>query len=111
MISLALAAFALIQRQEAVIQRKEAETQRQAALLQASAGLAAQALAELEGTQSERAVLLALEALEHYPYTPQAEAALARRSLRKRYLIVKSRPLVLLEYPTMPGHRMENILL
>jgi WD40 repeat protein len=70
-IAIILTAFALVQRQEA-------ETQRQAALLQASAGLAAQALAELEGTQSERAVLLALEALEHYPYTPQAEAALAR---------------------------------
>ncbi len=71
LVAIILAAFAIIQRQEAI-------TQRQAALRQASAGLAAQALAELEGTQSERAVLLALEALENYPYTPQAESALAR---------------------------------
>ena len=62
-ISIALTAFALFQRQEAL-------TQRQEALRQASVGLAAQALAEIDGTQSERAVLLALEALEHYPYTP-----------------------------------------
>lgn len=52
--------------------------QRQEALRQASVGLAAQALAELEGIQSERGVLLALEALEYYPYTPQAEIALSR---------------------------------
>lgn len=52
--------------------------QRQAAMLQASAGLAAQALDELEGDQPERAVLLALEVLEKYPYTTQAESALAQ---------------------------------
>jgi WD40 repeat protein len=77
-IAIILTAFALYQRQNSIIQRKEAETQRQAARRQVSVGLAAQALAELEGTQSERAVLLALEALENYPYTPQAEAALAQ---------------------------------
>jgi WD40 repeat protein len=52
--------------------------QREEALRQASAGLAAKALAELEGTAPARAVLLALEALENYPYTPQAENALAQ---------------------------------
>jgi WD40 repeat protein/serine/threonine protein kinase len=52
--------------------------QRQDALRQASIGLAAQSMIELEGEGPERAVLLALEALEHYPYTPQAEAALGR---------------------------------
>ncbi len=62
--------------------QQEAEEQRQAALLQASAGLAAQALAELDGAQPERGVLLALEALESYPYTPQAESALAQAVLQ-----------------------------
>jgi WD40 repeat protein len=52
--------------------------QREEALGQASVGLAAKALAELEGTAPERAVLLALEALEGYPYTSQAESALAQ---------------------------------
>ncbi|NJD59096.1 MAG: WD40 repeat domain-containing protein, partial [Anaerolineae bacterium] len=63
-VSLALAAFAFVQRQ--------------AALRQASIGLASQALIELDGSLPERGVLLALEALKQYPYTPQAEAALAR---------------------------------
>jgi WD40 repeat protein/DNA-binding SARP family transcriptional activator len=71
LVAIILTAFALVQRQEAI-------TQRQEALRQASVGLAAQALAELEGSQSERAVLMALKALENYPYTPQSEAALAR---------------------------------
>jgi WD40 repeat protein len=52
--------------------------QREEALRQASIGLAAKAVDELEGTAPERAVLLALEALEGYPYTPQAESALAQ---------------------------------
>jgi len=58
---------------------REAEevARHQAALQQASAGLAAQALAELDGHTPERGVLLALSALEQYPYTPQAEHALA----------------------------------
>ena len=62
--------------------QQDAEEQRQAALLQASAGLAAQALAELDGEQPERAALLALAALEQYPYTPQAESALAQAVLQ-----------------------------
>jgi WD40 repeat protein/DNA-binding SARP family transcriptional activator len=52
--------------------------QREEALRQASVGLAAKSLTELEGTAPERAVLLALAALESYPYTPQAESALAQ---------------------------------
>jgi WD40 repeat protein len=52
--------------------------QREQALRQASVGLAAEALSELEGSMPERAALLALEALENYPYTPQAENALAQ---------------------------------
>jgi WD40 repeat protein len=76
--------------------RAAAETE---ALRQASAGLAAQALAELEGTAPERSVLLALEALDSYPYTPQAESALARA-------VHESKPYVVIpesgggEYPT-----------
>jgi WD40 repeat protein len=62
--------------------QQDAGEQRHAALLQASAGLAAQALAELDGAKSERSVLLALEALENYPYTPQAETALAQAVLQ-----------------------------
>jgi len=49
----------------------------QEALRQASIGLAAQAMGELDSAIPERAVLLALEALENYPYTGQAESALA----------------------------------
>jgi WD40 repeat protein/serine/threonine protein kinase len=55
-----------------------AEIAEQDALRQASIGLAALAEGELGGINKERSVLLALEAVEHYPYTPQAAAALAR---------------------------------
>jgi WD40 repeat protein/class 3 adenylate cyclase len=56
----------------------DAEEQRHAALVQASIGLSSQAALELEGTSPELAVLLALEALENYPYTWQAERALGQ---------------------------------
>jgi WD40 repeat protein/DNA-binding SARP family transcriptional activator len=56
----------------------ERTRRREEMLRQASIGLAAQAKAELEGASPERAVLLALEALQHYPYTGQAESALAQ---------------------------------
>ena len=52
--------------------------QRQEALRQASIGLAALAEGELEGIDRELSVLLALEAVEQYPYTSQAAGALAR---------------------------------
>jgi WD40 repeat protein len=58
--------------------------QRQEARHQASIGLASQAVAELKGDFPERGGLLALEALEHYPYTWQAEAALAQAVLDGR---------------------------
>ena len=48
------------------------------ALTQASIGLASQVELELQGGSPERAVPLALEALEHYPYTWQAERALGQ---------------------------------
>jgi WD40 repeat protein len=46
--------------------------------------LASQALQEIEGSDPERSVLLALEALEHYPYTWQAERALGLSILKNR---------------------------
>jgi WD40 repeat protein/DNA-binding SARP family transcriptional activator len=67
------AGAALRQRQQAEQARRRKET-----LRQVSIGLAGQAKAELEGASPERAVLLALEALQHYPYTGQAESALAQ---------------------------------
>ncbi|MDX1687201.1 MAG: protein kinase [Candidatus Promineifilaceae bacterium] len=58
--------------------QRAAEASEQEALRQISVGLAAQALGELDGDAPERGVLLALEALEKYPYSPQAESALAQ---------------------------------
>jgi WD40 repeat protein/DNA-binding SARP family transcriptional activator len=58
--------------------------QRHQALVEASIGLASQAMSELEGSFPERAVPLALEALEHYPYTWQAERALGQAILEGR---------------------------
>ncbi len=57
---------------------------RQEARRQASIGLASQAVAEIQGPYPERAVLLALEALEQYPYTWQAEHALGQAVLEGR---------------------------
>lgn len=53
-----------------------ANKQREEASRQASIGLASQARLELDSTSPERSVLLALDALENYPYTWQAEKAL-----------------------------------
>ncbi|UCC75880.1 MAG: WD40 repeat domain-containing protein, partial [Anaerolineales bacterium] len=62
----------------AVQQWQRAGRGEQEALRGAAIGLTAQALAELEGPSPERAVLLSLEALEYYPYTPRAESVLAQ---------------------------------
>jgi WD40 repeat protein len=70
-VALLLTAFALFQRQNAL-------TQRQNAQLQAAILLSSQAEAELANGYHDRAVLLALEALEKYPYIPQAEHALGQ---------------------------------
>jgi hypothetical protein len=53
-----------------------AEEQRHVAQRQASIGLGSQAVLELTGSFPERGALLALEALENFPYTWQAERAL-----------------------------------
>jgi WD40 repeat protein/DNA-binding SARP family transcriptional activator len=55
----------------------EAEQQREAALRQAAIGIASEATLQMRGPDQALAALLALEALEHYPYTWQAELALA----------------------------------
>ena len=73
------------------LQWRRADSEEQVALREASIGLAAQAVAELEGASPERAVLLALEALQHYPYTGQAESALAQAvETFKPYLILRN---------------------
>jgi WD40 repeat protein len=59
-------------------QGQRARAEEQKALEQASVLLASQAEAELEAGYGDRAVLLALEALEQYPYTYQAEHALGQ---------------------------------
>jgi WD40 repeat protein/DNA-binding SARP family transcriptional activator len=60
------------------LQWQRAEDEEQEALRQASLGLAALAVDEMDTASPERAVLLAVEALENYPYTGSAESALAR---------------------------------
>jgi WD40 repeat protein/DNA-binding SARP family transcriptional activator len=71
-VALALAVFAFIQRQEA--------------RMQAGILLASQAESEITLCNTDRAVLLALEALEDYPYTPQAEHALGQAVTYNRSL-------------------------
>jgi WD40 repeat protein/transcriptional regulator with XRE-family HTH domain len=62
----------------ALIFGQQAGKNEQEALRQASIGLAALAEGELGGVDQERSVLLALEAVEHYPFTAQAAGALAQ---------------------------------
>jgi WD40 repeat protein len=76
------------QRAVAEVARVEADEQGEEALRQASIGLGAQALLALEGVSSESAVLLALEALENYPYTWQAERALGMAVLGSRVRMI-----------------------
>ncbi|MBN1249934.1 MAG: PD40 domain-containing protein, partial [Anaerolineae bacterium] len=59
----------------------EREAQRQRELHQAAIGLAAEARNQMRGPNQDVAPLLALEAVEHYPYTWQAELALAEVAL------------------------------
>jgi WD40 repeat protein len=56
------------------------------ALTQAGIGLASQAALEMTGPNPERAVLLALEAVGHYPYSWQTERALAQAVLNNKLL-------------------------
>jgi serine/threonine protein kinase/WD40 repeat protein len=64
-------------KEEQVRQAREAAMEQQA-LRQISIGLAAQALEESAGRHPERAIPLALEALDNYPYTAQAHSALSQ---------------------------------
>jgi serine/threonine protein kinase/WD40 repeat protein/DNA-binding XRE family transcriptional regulator len=70
------------------VAQAEAEAAEQDALRQASIGLASQAIQELNGNFPERAVPLALEALENYPYTWQAERALSQAVLDSRIRMI-----------------------
>lgn len=60
--------------------------QRQAAKVQAGVLLASQAESELENGKSDLAILLALAALQEYPYTAQAEHALGQAVTYNRSL-------------------------
>jgi WD40 repeat protein/uncharacterized membrane protein len=80
---------ALEDRDRAVAAEADALDQREQARTQASIGLASQSELELSGTAPERAVLLALEALEDYPYTWQAEKALSQAILNSRLRLVE----------------------
>jgi WD40 repeat protein len=62
--------------------------QRQTAKMQAGILLASQAESELESGNADRAILLALAALENYPYTPQAEHALGQAVTYNRSLAI-----------------------
>lgn len=73
---------------EAETQRAEADTQRNEARKQASIGLAAMALRELDIGRQDIGVLVALEALEKYPYTWQAEQALGQAVLQSRLRLI-----------------------
>ncbi|MBK5108838.1 MAG: serine/threonine-protein kinase PknK, partial [Anaerolineales bacterium] len=75
---------ALEERDRAVDAEQDALDQREQARIQASIGLGSQAIVELESPHPERAVPLALEALEEYPYTWQAERALSQTVLKSR---------------------------
>ena len=63
-------------------EKQHAQTAEQEALRQASIGLAAVAEKELEGTNPERGVLLALEALEYYPVHPAGAGSVSTQCRR-----------------------------
>ncbi len=65
----------------------EAEAAREDAMLEAGIGLVSQAGLQRIGPQPERAVLLALEAVENYPYTWQVERGLAQAVLDHKLLL------------------------
>jgi WD40 repeat protein/class 3 adenylate cyclase len=65
----------------------EAEAAKEEAQREAGIGLASQAGLQMVGPNPERAVLLALEAVEEYPYSWQAERALAEAVLNHRIVL------------------------
>lgn len=70
--------FALNSRNAEAQARQDAEASALQAQTQAALLLGSQAESELDDSRYDLAVLLALEALENYPYTPQAEHALGQ---------------------------------
>jgi WD40 repeat protein/serine/threonine protein kinase len=86
----ALATSVLIAEQSAeeeAVARATAEAAEYNALMAASIGFASQAELQMIGPNPERAVLLALEAIENYPYTWQAERALGQAVLNHNLII------------------------
>jgi WD40 repeat protein len=85
-------AIAQAEAESEAIARGEAEQQaieeRNEARKQAAIGLAGQAMNELNGRQPERAVPLAIEAIENYPYTWQARRALGLSVLNHKLEMV-----------------------
>jgi len=79
---------ALEDRDRAVEAQQDALEQREEALHQAAIGLASQAELQAKGGAPETAILLALEALENYSYTWQAEKALGNAILNSRLRMV-----------------------
>jgi WD40 repeat protein len=63
---------------------EQAVREREEALRHAAIGLASEARLQMQGANQDLAILLALEAVEHYPYTWQAEHALAQVVLDRR---------------------------
>ncbi|MCJ7661937.1 MAG: PQQ-binding-like beta-propeller repeat protein, partial [Anaerolineales bacterium] len=75
---------ALEDRDRSIVAEQDALVQREEALHQAAIGLASQAELQANGRAPETSVLLALEALENYPLTWQAEKALGNSILKSR---------------------------
>ncbi|MCJ7558895.1 MAG: hypothetical protein MUP90_18550, partial [Gammaproteobacteria bacterium] len=72
---------------QALDDRDRAVSAEQDALEQASIGLASQSELQMTGPNPERGALLALEAIENYPYTWQAEHALGQAVLDHKLLL------------------------
>ncbi|MGB5843704.1 MAG: PQQ-binding-like beta-propeller repeat protein, partial [Anaerolineales bacterium] len=79
---------ALEERDRSIVAEQDALEQREEALHQAAIGLASQAELQAKGPAPETSVLLALEAVENYPSTWQAERALGNAILNSRLRMV-----------------------
>ena len=90
---------------EAEAAEEAAEAAEHDALIQASIGLASQVELELQGGAPERAVPLALEALENYPYTWQAERALSQAVFANHLRLIFEHPDANFATWTPDGHR------
>jgi WD40 repeat protein len=87
---------------DAKAQQQRAEDQELKTQHQAAIGLANAALREIDSGRQDIAVLLALEALENYPYTSQAEQALGWAVLKSRLQLVLSQDAYILSVKWSP---------